>query len=62
LLGSLNKRLPDAGWLRTWRALEVLEQIGTTEARAALAALAEGTPRSWLTLEARAALRRLRTR
>jgi WD40 repeat protein len=59
LLENLESRRPAAGWLQTWRALEVLELAGGPEARAALAALAEGHPRSWLTLEAKAALARL---
>jgi hypothetical protein len=45
--------------LRGVRAVDVLETIGTAEARAVLEALARGTPISWLTEEAREALRRL---
>jgi WD40 repeat protein len=48
--------------LRTWRALEVLEHIGTPEARQVLQALAAGAPESRLTQEARESLRRLRSR
>jgi RNA polymerase sigma factor (sigma-70 family) len=44
--------------LRTLRALEVLERIGTPEARQVLRAMAEGTPEAWLTQEAKAALNR----
>jgi hypothetical protein len=62
LLANLEKRSPDPVWLRHWRALEVLELIGTAEARAAIAVMAEGTPRSWLTLEAKAAIGRLANR
>jgi RNA polymerase sigma factor (sigma-70 family) len=49
-----------AGSLRTWRALQVLEQVGSKDARELLAALAKGTPRSWLTQEAGASLQRLK--
>jgi WD40 repeat protein len=45
--------------LRELRALEVLEQIGSAEARQLLAKLAQGTADVPLTQEARAALRRL---
>jgi RNA polymerase sigma factor (sigma-70 family) len=45
--------------LRTLRALEVLERIGTPEARQVLRAMAEGTPEAWQTQEAKAALNRL---
>jgi WD40 repeat protein len=41
------------------RALVVLEQAGTPEARRALERLAEGAPGAWLTQEAKAALARL---
>jgi len=44
--------------LRMLRGLEVLEQIGTAEARQVLEALAKGAPEAWLTKEAQAALRR----
>jgi hypothetical protein len=45
--------------LRTIRALEALEMCGTPESRAVLAALADGAPDANLTLQARAALKRL---
>jgi hypothetical protein len=45
--------------LRAWRALQVLEQIGTPRARALLEALAAGVQESHLTQQARQALRRL---
>ena len=48
--------------LREWRALEVLEQIGTPEARAVLKALAEGAPAARLTQGAKVALERLAKR
>jgi WD40 repeat protein len=45
--------------LRNLRAVEVLERIGTAEARKLLQTIAEGTPGARLTREARAALQRL---
>jgi hypothetical protein len=45
--------------LRGLRAIEVLEQVGTAEARAVLVALAKGAPEARLTREAKAALERL---
>jgi len=48
------------GWtpeqLRDWRALEVLERIGSAEARQVLHSLAEGVPGQRLTEEAKASL------
>ncbi len=53
--------LPSAR-LRELRALEILELIGTTEARRVLETLAKGMSEAWLTREANAALsRRKRT-
>src|SRR5262249_39603972 len=48
-----------AAGLRTWRALQVLEQIGSRDAREILAALGKGSPRSWVTQEAGVSLQRL---
>src|SRR5262249_29944649 len=48
--------------LRAWRALEVLERIGTPEARRVLQALAKGTPEARLTQGAKEALERLTKR
>jgi WD40 repeat protein len=45
--------------LRAWRALQVLEQVGTPPARALLTALASGAPAAHLTQQARESLRRL---
>jgi hypothetical protein len=44
---------------RLLRAVEVLEQIGNSEARQLLLSLAEGTPQSLITREARASIDRL---
>src|SRR5205085_415794 len=55
-----NDRLdPPPDRLRTARAVEVLEQIGSAEARQFLSALAGGAPGVALTLDARGALERL---
>jgi RNA polymerase sigma factor (sigma-70 family) len=48
--------------LRTVRALTVLEQVGTSEARALLATLAKGPAEARLTREAKAVLKRLERR
>ena len=44
------------------RAVEVLERIGTPEARQVLAKLADGAPEARLTQEAKASLQRLAKR
>jgi hypothetical protein len=59
---ALEGRELSAERLRAVRGLEVLEQIATPEARAALKALAGGAPEAWLTREAQAALQRLEPR
>jgi hypothetical protein len=46
--------------VRPARAVEVLERIGTADARALLESLAKGNPNARLTTDARAALERLR--
>lgn len=48
--------------LRAWRALEVLEHIGSPEARIVLQTMAGGAPAARLTQEAEAALERLARR
>ena len=45
--------------VRGVRVVEVLENIGTPEARVVLKGLAEGTPSTWLTDEAGLALKRV---
>lgn len=64
-LDHLLKRLratPSGDRLRDLRATEVLERIGTPEARQALEALARGAPEARLTLDAKSALGRLANR
>jgi WD40 repeat protein len=48
--------------LRTLRALEVLERIGTPEARQVLGTLSKGAPGAWLTGQGKASLDRLKKR
>jgi hypothetical protein len=59
LLQKLEGPITSPELLRNLRALEVLEQLGTAEARGLLEALAKGAPGHRMTEEARAALRRL---
>jgi WD40 repeat protein len=59
LLARLYGPLVDVDRLREVRALEVLEAIGSTEARHVLTILAAGDPAVGLTVDARAALERL---
>jgi WD40 repeat protein len=59
LVAKLEQRVPAGEVLRTQRALEVLEQIGTTEARQLLQTLAEGTPEARLTQDVKKSLERL---
>jgi hypothetical protein len=59
LLERLDGRTASPHWLRAWRALEVLEQIGTTEARRLLERLVTGVAGSEFTREARRVLGRL---
>jgi RNA polymerase sigma factor (sigma-70 family) len=60
LLGRLTSREePSAEGLRQLRTVEVLEGIGTTEARGLLEKLAQGAPGARLTRDAKAALQRL---
>jgi WD40 repeat protein len=48
--------------VRGLRAVQVLEQIGSEEARRVLRGAADGAPEAWLTQDARAALQRLASR
>lgn len=59
LLERLQAGRPTPERLRALRALQVLERVGTAEAREVLQTLAGGAPESRLTREARAVLKRL---
>jgi RNA polymerase sigma factor (sigma-70 family) len=59
LLIRVNKRVLSGEALRPLRAVGVLEDIGTREAKAILETLAGGVPGARLTKEAKAALRRM---
>jgi WD40 repeat protein len=58
LLEQFDKQ-PAAAFLRAYRAVELLEQIGTPEAALVLDRLAQGAPQARLTLAAAAARQRL---
>jgi hypothetical protein len=62
LLEKLYGPMEDQERLRVWRAIEVLEQIGTPEARAILQKMATGAAESRTTREAQASLKRLSQR
>ena len=59
LLEKLVDASPPSPWLRTLRALEALELIGTPEARNLVAELSKGFPESRQTQEARRSLDRM---
>jgi hypothetical protein len=59
LLAKVGDPAGSAVSLQLVRALEVLELLASPQARQVIARLAEGSPRSWLTREARASLDRL---
>jgi WD40 repeat protein len=59
LLTRLEKQVTVKSWLPTLRALEVLEQIGSADAREVLEIMAKGAPEADPTQDARAALARL---
>ena len=59
LLGKLDRVEATPEWLRTVRALQVLEYIRSRQARAHLMVLAHGVPEARLTREAATVLRRL---
>jgi RNA polymerase sigma factor (sigma-70 family) len=56
---SKGGSLPSGEMLRCLRVVEVLERIGTPEARQLLETMARGAPEDWLTQEAKASLERL---
>jgi hypothetical protein len=61
-LTALLEKLDPAGSpesLRLLRSIEVLEHLGTAEARETLAHLAKEAPGTWLEREAKASLERL---
>src|SRR5262249_34031554 len=60
LLAALDGPPADADVVRQIRAVELLERIGTSEARQLLVALAQGDAAARLTREAAGALRRMR--
>jgi WD40 repeat protein len=60
LLEKLAGPITDAERLRAHRSLEILEHIGTPEAKAVLQTLARGAPEARLTQEAKEALERLK--
>jgi WD40 repeat protein len=60
IIKKLDTQPWDEGIMRSIRAVQVLEQIGTPEALQVLESLATGAPGARLTKEARAALDRLR--
>ena len=62
LLEQVESRTLSPEQLHTLRAVEVLEHIGSSEARQLLQTLAEGAPQAILTREAKAALERLTQR
>jgi DNA-binding beta-propeller fold protein YncE len=59
LLEPWEKRPASPEELRVVRALQVLEQVGSVEARAVLRRMADGAPGSWLTVQAQLAVKRL---
>src|SRR5262249_25203490 len=60
LLDRVKRGDPPAERLRALRAVEVLEAVGTAEARQVRRALARGEPRDLLTEQAQSALERLK--
>lgn len=59
VLAKVENRVLSSEELRTWRAMEVLEHIGTPEARQVLEKLAQGASGHCITEEAKASLDRL---
>jgi WD40 repeat protein len=62
LLRALHYPAPTPGRRLAVRAVEVLEQVGTVEARRALQVIAREAPGAWLRREAKGSLERLATR
>jgi WD40 repeat protein len=59
LLDQWDRHPANAEELRQWRALLILERIGSEPAQAVLAQLAGGAPGAWLTVEAQSSIERL---
>jgi hypothetical protein len=59
LLGPTDGPILSPHWIRTLRALQILESLGTAEARQLLQTLAHGVPEARLSQEAKAARERL---
>jgi hypothetical protein len=59
LLEKQKSDFPSGGLLRSLRAIEVLEQIGTPQARQLLESIAAGHPQAALTQEAKASVQRM---
>jgi hypothetical protein len=62
LLEQLSAHPPAPEVVRSIRAIEALERIGTPEARKLLEELAKGAPEAWRTREAGEAVARLKAR
>jgi hypothetical protein len=62
ILRGIEEKAEPPDWVRSVRAVQALEQLGTAEARKVLQALAKGAPEAWLTREAKASLDRLARR
>jgi WD40 repeat protein len=60
LLAVLDRYQKPQEWIRSWRAVRVLERVGTPDACQLLEKLAGGAPGARLTQEAQAALKRLK--
>ena len=59
LLEKIEGPLTDPEQLRAYRAIEVLEHIGSSESREVLKSVSKGAPEARLTQEAMASLKRL---
>ncbi|MCI0377332.1 MAG: hypothetical protein L0215_06990, partial [Gemmataceae bacterium] len=59
LLEEMESAVFTAEELRAWRAIEVLEKTGTTQARHVLEQLSRGAPGARITDDARRAVQRL---
>jgi dipeptidyl aminopeptidase/acylaminoacyl peptidase len=62
LLAKLHGQATSGTWIQKLRAIEVLEHIGTAQAKQVLEVLQKGSPEAKLTQEAKAALARLAAR